>query len=198
MANAEAAPLPKGRTSEGSPGAIGGRVRRLREAMGLSLRDLAGRSEVSAPMLSQVERGEASPTLAVAAKIAHGLGLSLSQLVRLDEAPPISIVRAGDGRSGEAAGHRVCVVTPDQPGDRVVVSEHELAAGAAVRRDPPLHAPGSQEVVLVREGAVRLVLEGVPHALAAGDVATFESDLEHRIDNPHPRPARFTSVVSAG
>ena len=38
--------------------------------MGLSLRDLAERTGVSAPMLSQVERGETSPTLAVAAKIA--------------------------------------------------------------------------------------------------------------------------------
>ena len=42
---------------------IGPRVRALREAMDLSLRDLAQRSGVSAPMLSQVERGETSPTL---------------------------------------------------------------------------------------------------------------------------------------
>src|SRR3954454_22329181 len=47
---------------------IGPRVRALREAMDLSLRDLAERSGVSAPMLSQVERGETSPTLAVAAR----------------------------------------------------------------------------------------------------------------------------------
>ena len=49
---------------------IGPRVRALREAMDLSLRDLAERSGVSAPMLSQVERGETSPTLAVASRIA--------------------------------------------------------------------------------------------------------------------------------
>ncbi len=65
---------------------VGARVRALREAMGLSLRDLAERSGVSAPMLSQVERGETSPTLAVATRIAAGLELSLSQLLRLDEA----------------------------------------------------------------------------------------------------------------
>ena len=49
---------------------VGPRVRALREAEGLSLRDLAERSGVSAPMLSQVERGETSPTLAVAGRIA--------------------------------------------------------------------------------------------------------------------------------
>ena len=42
---------------------LGPRVKALREAMDLSLRDLAPRSGVSAPMLSQVERGETSPTL---------------------------------------------------------------------------------------------------------------------------------------
>jgi ribosome-binding protein aMBF1 (putative translation factor) len=49
------------------PGVIGARVRALREASDLSLRDLAARSGVSAPMLSQVERGETSPTLTLAA-----------------------------------------------------------------------------------------------------------------------------------
>ena len=53
-------------------GSFGGRIRSLREAMDLSLRDLADRSGVSAPMLSQVERGETSPTLALAERIAGG------------------------------------------------------------------------------------------------------------------------------
>ena len=52
--------------------AFGTRIRHLREAMDLSLRDLAERSGVSAPMLSQVERGETSPTLSVAERIAGG------------------------------------------------------------------------------------------------------------------------------
>ena len=57
----------------------GERVRRLREAKGLSLRDLARDAKVSAPMLSQVERGETSPTLQVAARIASGLELRLDR-----------------------------------------------------------------------------------------------------------------------
>jgi transcriptional regulator with XRE-family HTH domain len=51
--------------------------------MQLSLRDLSARSGVSAPMLSQVERGETSPTLATAGRIASGLELTLSQLLRV-------------------------------------------------------------------------------------------------------------------
>src|SRR3954468_14408250 len=86
---------------------LGIRIKALREAMGLSLRDLGERAGVSAPMLSQVERGETSPTLAVAARIAGGLELSLSQLLRLDEGEGVSVVRRGERRAGgaPARGH---------------------------------------------------------------------------------------------
>src|SRR4051794_31819662 len=109
---------------------IGHRVRALREGMGLSLRDLGERSGVSAPMLSQVERGETSPTLAVAAKIAKGLELSLSQLLRLDEGGSVSVVRAGARRNGGGSrGHHYEVMTPARPGQRAEVSEHVLRPG---------------------------------------------------------------------
>src|SRR6476659_4226751 len=86
--------------------AVGIRIRALRDAMELSLRDLAQRSGVSAPMLSQVERGETSPTLAVAERIAKGLDLRLSQLLRLDEESSVSVVRRAERRrGGGAAGH---------------------------------------------------------------------------------------------
>src|SRR3712207_9300324 len=96
------------------PIAIGPRVRALRDAMGLSLRELAARTGVSAPMLSQVERGETSPTLLVASRIAAGLELTLSQLLRLDEAEGVTVGRARERRAGGAqtAGHSYEIVTP--------------------------------------------------------------------------------------
>src|SRR6266540_1164075 len=105
---------------------IGPRVRALREGMDLSLRDLAERSGVSAPMLSQVERGETSPTLSVAARIAGGLELSLSQLLRLDEGEHVALVRRGQGRKRRRGGHRVEELTPPLPGQRADVSFHRL------------------------------------------------------------------------
>src|SRR4051794_41557094 len=88
-------------------GTVGPRVKSLREAMDLSLRDLADRSGVSAPMLSQVERGDTSPTLAVAQKIASGLDLTLSQLLRLDESGHVVVVKRGDRRTRRKRGHAV-------------------------------------------------------------------------------------------
>src|ERR1700685_2412832 len=100
------------------PAVIGSRVKALREASGLSLRDLAARSGVSAPMLSQVERGETSPTLTVASRIASGLGLRLSQLLRLDEGGSVTVVRAGERTRGGSRrrGHGFEVLTSSQPG----------------------------------------------------------------------------------
>src|SRR5262245_16654797 len=98
MASTTEARTPANEPATVADGAVGARVRNLREAMGLSLRDLADRSRVSAPMLSQVERGETSPTLAVAGKIAAGLDLSLSQLLRLDEENHVVVVRTGQRR----------------------------------------------------------------------------------------------------
>ena len=136
------------------PAAVGPRIRALRDAMGLSLRDLSERSGVSAPMLSQVERGETSPTLAVAAKIAAGLELTLSQLLRLDEGQHVAVSRASGRRRSARGGHRFEELTPPMPGQRADVSLHVLEPGATTggRADPPMHEPGSRETAVVLAG----------------------------------------------
>jgi transcriptional regulator with XRE-family HTH domain len=182
--------------------AVGPRVRALREAMRLSLRDLAERSGVSAPMLSQVERGETSPTLSVAARIAGGLDLSLSQLLRLDEGGAVTVVRGGERAVGGARsrGHSYEVLTPPLPGQRAEVSLHVLEPGAltAGADDPPMHEPGARETAVVLEGELRLHCDGAAHDLGLGDSVTFDSDLPHRFENPGSGPARFLAVVTAG
>jgi transcriptional regulator with XRE-family HTH domain len=156
------------------PAVIGARVKALRESSGLSLRDLTERSGVSAPMLSQVERGETSPTLTVAARIAAGLDLRLSQLLRLDEAGAVTIVRAADRTRGgnKRRGHSFEVLTSSQP--------------------------GSRETALVERGSVVLVCDGQRHELHEGDCVTFDADLPHHFENPTTEQAVFLAVVSAG
>jgi transcriptional regulator with XRE-family HTH domain len=169
--------------------------------MDLSLRDLAERSGVSAPMLSQVERGETSPTLNVAERIAGGMDLTLSQLLRLDDADGVSVVRAAERRhGGNGTGHRYEVLTPPLPGLRAEVSHHSLAPGATTggEEDPPMHEPGARETAVVLGGRLRLTCGGVPHDLETGDSVTFESDLPHRFENPGEEQARFIAVVAAG
>jgi len=188
------------------PGVVGARVKALREAEGLSLRDLADRSGVSAPMLSQVERGETSPTLTVANRIAAGLELRLSQLLRLDEQGAVTVVRAGDRSRGgnPRRGHRFEVLTAARPGQRAELSRHTLSAGGSTGAGAdgvggdPLHEPGSRETALVQEGRVVLVCDGTRYELGEGDTVTFDADLPHHFENPTTGDAVFLAVVSAG
>jgi transcriptional regulator with XRE-family HTH domain len=179
---------------------IGERVRALREAQGLSLRDLAARSGVSAPMLSQVERGETSPTLAIAGRIAAGLELTLSQLLRLDEGGHVVVVRAGTRRARRRRGHRVEELTPPLPGQRADVSMHALEPGATTGGpgDPPMHEPGSRETAVTLEGELTLFVDGERHTLGEGDSVTFDADLPHHFENDGAGRARFLAVVAAG
>src|SRR6201986_3159877 len=186
-----------------SPESLGARIRALREAMDLSLRDLALRCGVSAPMLSQVERGETSPTLQVATRTAHGLELRLSQLLRLDEGGAVTVVRAAERRTGPiaASGHAYEILTPPLPGQRAELSRHTLAPRAVTggSGDPPMHEPGSRETALVQAGTVVLHCDGPRHELAEGDCVTFDADLPHHFENPSDDTETvLLAVVSAG
>lgn len=157
-------------------------------------------------MLSQVERGETSPTLVVAAKIAAGLDLRLSQLLRLDEDGAVTVVRPSERRRGgsEKRGHSFEVMTSAQPGQRAELSRHTLAPGGATGAaddgdgGPPLHEPGSREVALVEAGSVTLICDGERYELHQGDCVTFDADLPHHFENPTKAEATFLAVVSAG
>jgi mannose-6-phosphate isomerase-like protein (cupin superfamily) len=155
-------------------------------------------------MLSQVERGETSPTLQVASRIAAGLELSLSQLLRLDEGGAVTVVRARERRKGPAGprarGHSYEILTPPLPGQRAELSLHTLARGAVTGGpgDPPVHEPGSRETALVQSGGVVLVCDGQRYELSAGDCVTFDADLPHHFENPGPDQAVLLAIVSAG
>ncbi len=200
MATQEKTATTKGSAPQAAVPTVGPRMRALREAMGLSLRDLAEHSGVSAPMLSQVERGETSPTLAVAAKIAAGLELTLSQLLRLDEGSHVAVSRAEGRRHSERRGHRVEELTPPLPGQRADVSLHTLEPGATTggREDPPMHEPGSRETAVVLAGTLVLVVDGSRHELGAGDAVTFDADLPHHFENEGEEATRFLAVIAAG
>jgi transcriptional regulator with XRE-family HTH domain len=200
MATATETPAAPAPSEAVDPAAVGARVRALREGMGLSLRDLAERSSVGAATLSQVERGESSPTLAVAARIAEGLELSLSQLLRIDETRHVVVVRRGAGRRSSRGGHEIEELTPPLPGQRADVSIHRLGGGASTggAGDPPIHEPGSRETVVVLEGGIELVVDGEVHRLETGDSATFDADLPHHLRNPAEASARLLAVIAAG
>ena len=140
----------------------------------------------------------------MAGRIAAGLELRLSQLLRLDELGAVSIVRGSERRKGPGrGGHSYEILTPPLPGQRAELSRHTLAPGGATgapdgEGGDPLHEPGSRETALLEQGSVVLVCDGQRHELHEGDCVTFDADLPHHFENPTGEDAAFLAVVSAG
>jgi mannose-6-phosphate isomerase-like protein (cupin superfamily) len=138
----------------------------------------------------------------VATRIASGLELRLSQLLRLDEDGAVTVVRRSERRKGprDAGGHSYEILTPPMPGQRGELSRHTLAPGASTGGpgDPPMHEPGSRETALVESGTLVLVCDGQRHQLYAGDCVTFDADLPHHFENHGPQDAVLLAMVSAG
>ena len=135
-------------------------------------------------------------------RIAAGLDLRLSQLLRLDEYGAVTVVRRGERRKGgnPRRGHRFEVLTSAQPGQRAELSRHTLAPGGTTGApdDPPMHEPGSRETAVVERGSVVLLCDGERHELNEGDCVTFDADLPHHFENPADAETIFLAVVSAG
>ena len=76
---------------------LGARVKQLRGERGWSLEQLAAASGVSRSMLSQIEREEANPTLAVTLRIAQAFAMNLGDLIEMPGATSaVSVIRAED------------------------------------------------------------------------------------------------------
>jgi transcriptional regulator with XRE-family HTH domain/mannose-6-phosphate isomerase-like protein (cupin superfamily) len=93
------------RAANGVPGGLGGRLRQIRTARGMSVRELARRAGCSASLVSQVERGVTAPSAGVAYSLANQLGISLDFLFGTDDVEPGELPRL-PGTNGAPADHR--------------------------------------------------------------------------------------------
>ncbi len=149
---------------------MGDALKSLRTARGWSLRALAQRSGVSSAMLSDIERGEKSPTVRLAYQIARALECSITDLLGdeaglEDQGPGAAAggrpALAGRTRvldDGTSGIRRVAHRTPLQHG-RLDVVVYELAPGASSDEFPP-NRDGTIETVAVLDGALELLLDG--------------------------------------
>src|SRR5216110_696953 len=81
--------------AEGFARQVAANLRRLRREQGWSLEQLSTRAGVSRAMLSQVETGKTTPTIAVLWKIATGFGVPFAELLREDAHAEVTVVRGG-------------------------------------------------------------------------------------------------------
>lgn len=162
--------------------------RRLKEArrkLGWTLEQASGSSEVSRSMISQIERGLANPTLAVAYRLATAYGLSLGELVDPPGIKPkINVVRGDDRRSLFRNDKQCCVRTLSPLSLEKDVEFYEVTIHAGQRMSSSPHFRETREFVTVERGSLEVVSGGESIRLEAGDSAQYPADVPHELVNP--------------
>ena len=167
-------------------------LKRLREARGLSQRQMAQLSGVPRPTWGSLEAGSANPTLSVLARAAAALQVSIEELI----GPPRTaarLFRNADQRLRQRQGARLRPLLPETiPG--LEISRMELAPNGRLTGIP--HTPGTREYLTCISGRIELVASGEKWELEPGDALVFRGDQRHGYRNLDTKlPAVAISVV---
>lgn len=163
---------------------LGARLKKLRADRGWSLDNLADASGVSRSMLSQIERDQANPTLAVTLRIARAFEMSIGELVEHPGASSgVSVIRAVDRayhfRSDEHC--KIRTLSPLHLEKDVEFYEVQLRPGGELRS--AAHFEGTREFLTVEKGRVRIESGADSETLERGDSASYRADIPHAIVN---------------
>src|SRR5258708_32971324 len=173
------------------------RVRELRRKRGWTLEQTSAACGVSKSMLSEIERGRANPTLAVAFRIAQAFGMGLGEMVDAPAASSrIDVIRAQD-RSYQYRSDRHCrirTLSPLHLEKAVEYYEIVLRPGGALRSMP--HFEGARELLTVQRGSVTVTSAGDREQLTRGDSAYYPPDQPHALENTGDAEAVLDLVVT--
>ncbi|MFZ2987922.1 helix-turn-helix domain-containing protein [Ideonella sp.] len=180
------------------PPRVGQTLAALRQSRALSMDELSRQAGVSKSMLSQIERNQANPTVAVVWRLANALGVPLAELLSGDKpaaAPVIATVpahaipalRSPDGQCElqilgplELAGQFEWYHLTVQPGGALVSEAHE---------------PGSREHLSLLVGEMMVEAGDERSRLKAGETARYAADQPHGLRNPGSQAAVALLVV---
>jgi mannose-6-phosphate isomerase-like protein (cupin superfamily)/DNA-binding XRE family transcriptional regulator len=205
------------RAANEMPGRLGERLRQIRTARGISVRELARRAGCSASLVSQVERGVTTPSAGVVYSLANELGISLDFLFGTQDVEPAkasspSVEVSPWGRATGPSGAGIA----QRAGER---SSIELSTGVRWERLTPTHdgrvdfieivyEPGGQssedgrslrhdgrEYLYVLEGELEAVVGFEKLLLTQGDSLAFDPATPHHYRNPTNGTVRALSVV---
>jgi transcriptional regulator with XRE-family HTH domain len=177
-------PRPVHRKPEKAANPFCEQIRKLRTRKGWSLEVLAAASGVSRSMLSQIERDQVNPTVAVAQRIASAFEVSLGSLVDGPHyAPAIDVIRASDRarhfRSGSDC--QIRTLSPLHLEKEVEFYELRFRPGVALKSAP--HFAGTREMLTVVQGSLRVTSGRDVGELGPGDSAHYRADVPHAIEN---------------
>jgi len=162
---------------------LASRLKETRKSKGLSLEAMAKLSGVSRSMLSQIERGQSSPTVATLWSLTQALqvdfaGLlddhaharSIREIMRANRTPTID---------SQGEGCRIRILSPPAQAGRLEVYEISFAENAALLSEP--HRTGCHEDLSILEGTLEVTSGDESARISEGDTIRYAADCRHGI-----------------
>lgn len=187
-------------TSAAADPALGEALQRLRHERGLSLRTLAAAAGFSPSFLSQVENGQASPSIASLERLTGVLGVSLAEFFRTLSAGSGLVIRASERRrfTSEWSKARIEPLLP-APGALLSLEGVLVTLGPGGRSGSEPLVRAHEQLALVLDGEITLTLaRSATHVLQPGDAAAIPANCAHSWENLGGGDARMVIVAARG
>jgi transcriptional regulator with XRE-family HTH domain len=185
-------------TQISAPPRVGDTLAALRQARALSLDELSRMAGVSKSMLSQIERAQANPTVAVVWRLANALGVSMADLLgnsQAPSAPAISVV-ASHATPALRSPDGLCelrILGPIELAGQFEWYELKIQAGGAL--ESSAHEPGTVEHLTVASGSADVSAGDALQRVKTGETVRYAVDRPHAIRNPGKTAATAWLVV---
>jgi transcriptional regulator with XRE-family HTH domain len=178
--------------------AIGREVRDFRKQLDMTVTELAKAAGLSAGMLSKIENGITSPSLATLQALSAALQVPVTAFFRrFEETREATYVKAGEGlvieRRGTRAGHQYQLLG-HSTGKRLTVEPYMITL-TATSDVFPLFQHDGVEFLFMLEGKVGYRHADKTYRLEPGDSLFFDSDAPHGPDELIELPARYLSII---
>jgi len=172
---------------------LANRLKAVRQMHGLSQRELAKRAGVTNGMISLIEQGRVSPSVASLKKVLDGLPMSLAEFFTMDPAGTAQVFYAKDELVELGEGEvSLKLVAAHRPGRRMAILREIYEPGADTGSDMLKHA--GEEGGFVVSGKVEVTIGTQTRTLSPGDAYYFASAVPHRFRN---RGKERCEIISA-
>lgn len=176
---------------------IGERIKKKRNEKGFSLRELAGKVDLSASFLSQIEQGKASPSIENLKKIANYLEVKVSYLIEEeDEALGSFHIKKEDRKYVESIDSKtsIALLTSSKIEKNMEPIMYEIKPGGESGRGFFNH--NGEEFIYIIEGTLDIYIEDQLTTLNEGDSFYFKSSLNHRFKNNGKKLTKAIWIVT--
>ena len=172
--------------SAAEPPRVGDTLSALRQSRALSLDELSRMAGVSKSMLSQIERAQANPTVAVVWRLANALGVPISELLENPSARPVPAVslvplQATPTLRNPEGSCELRILGPLALAGRFEWYALSLEPGGALVSEP--HESGTQEHLTLVAGSIEVASGDERQRLKPGETARYAGDRPHAIRN---------------